>query len=314
MSSVVVRPMREADLDTADRIFRLAFGTFLRLPDPMRFAGDSDHVRERFRASPASAFVAERDGEVVGSNLATRWGTAGFFGPLSVRPDLWGEGVARRLMEPIVQCFADWGTTHAALFTFADSAKHVALYGKFGFHPRFLTAVMGTRVSPTRAPTPAVLSGLSGAERAACLDEARALTDTLYAGLDVAIDVDALVANGRGDTVLVRDDRGALRGLAVCHVGGGSEAGSDACYVKFGAVPVGPSAADEFDRLLDACEAFAAARGVQTLLAGTSLAREGAYRRMQARGFRTVIQGVSMHRPNEPGWSRPEVWAMDDLR
>jgi hypothetical protein len=35
---------------------------------------------------------------------------------------------------------------------------------------------------------------------------------------------------------------------------------------------------------------------------------------MQARGFRTVMQGVSMHRPNEPGWSRPEVWAMDDLR
>jgi predicted N-acetyltransferase YhbS len=207
--------MRAADLDAADRIFRLAFGTFLRLPDPMQFAGDSDHVRERFRASPASAFVAERDGEVVGSNLATRWGTAAFFGPLSVRPDLWGEGVARRLMEPIVQCFADWGTTHAALFTFADSAKHVALYEKFGFHPRFLTAVMGARVSPTRAPAPAVLSALAGAERAVRLDEIRALTGTLHEGLDVSIDVDALAANGRGDTVLVRDDRGA-RGLAVC--------------------------------------------------------------------------------------------------
>src|SRR6185436_6798712 len=108
----------------ADRIFRLAFGTFLRLEDPMRFGGDSGHVRGRYRADPASAFVAERDGEVVGSNLATRWGTVGFFGPLSVRPDLWGEKIAQRLLEPVMQRFAVWKTTHDALFTFADSAKH----------------------------------------------------------------------------------------------------------------------------------------------------------------------------------------------
>jgi len=314
MSDVVIRPMRAADLDAADRIFRLAFGTFLRLPDPMRFGGDGDHVRGRFRADPTSAFVAERDGEVVGSNLATRWGSAGFFGPLSVRPDLWGGRVAQRLLDPIIQCFADWKTTHAALFTFADSAKHVALYGKYGFHPRFLTAVMARPVSATGANAPTVLSASSEAERVACLGDARRLTGTLFDGLDVGSEITSLTTNGLGDTVLVRDDRGALRGLATCHVGAGSEAGSDTCFVKFGAVPVGPTAAADFDALLDACDAFAAARGVRTLLAGTSLAREGAYKRMQARGFRTVIQGVSMHRPNDPGWSRPEVWAMDDLR
>jgi predicted N-acetyltransferase YhbS len=312
--SVVVRSMREADLDEADRIFRLAFGTFLRLPDPMQFGGDSDHVRGRFRADPSSAFVAERDGEVVGSNLMVRWGSAGFFGPLSVRPDLWGEKIAQRLMESTMQRFADWGTTHIAFFTFAESAKHVALYGKYGFHPRFLTALMARPVSTTPAPAPIVVSALSASERRDCLADARRLTGTLFEGLDVGSEIMALTTNGLGDTVLVRDAGGTLRGLATCHVGAGSEAGSDTCFVKFGAVPVGPTAAADFDVLVDACDAFAAARGLRTLLAGTSLAREGAYKRMQARGFRTVMQGVGMHRPNEPGWSRPEVWAMDDLR
>src|SRR4029078_6220881 len=101
----------------------------------------------------SSRCVARRAGGVVGSTLATRWGSAGFFGPLSVRPDLWGAKIAQSLMEAIMQRFADWGTTHAALFTFAESAKHVALYGKFGFHPRFLTAVMARPVSTATGPS-----------------------------------------------------------------------------------------------------------------------------------------------------------------
>ena len=108
VSDVVVRGMREADLNQADHVFRLAFGTFLGLPDPQAFAGDSDHVRSRWRAEPSAAFVAELDGSVVGSNLATRWGSVGFFGPLSVRPDLWDRGIARRLLEPVMECFAAW--------------------------------------------------------------------------------------------------------------------------------------------------------------------------------------------------------------
>ena len=54
--------MREADLDAADLIFRLAFGTFLGLRDPSMFAGDTDHIRGRWRADPSAAFVAELDG------------------------------------------------------------------------------------------------------------------------------------------------------------------------------------------------------------------------------------------------------------
>jgi hypothetical protein len=99
-SDVTIRPLAEADLDAADRVMRVAFGTFVGLPDPAAFLGDGRYVHHRFRVDPASAFVALADGEVVGSNFATRWGSFGYFGPLSIRPDLWDRGIGRRLMEP----------------------------------------------------------------------------------------------------------------------------------------------------------------------------------------------------------------------
>src|SRR6185369_3343147 len=42
------------------------------------------------RAAPDAAFAADVDGRLAGSVFAATWGTLGFFGPLSVRPDLWG--------------------------------------------------------------------------------------------------------------------------------------------------------------------------------------------------------------------------------
>lgn len=313
MSDVVVRPMLEDDLDEADRIFRLAFGTFLGLPDPTRFAGDSDHVRTRWRSDPSAAFVAERDGAVVGSNLAVRWGRVAFFGPLSVRPDLWDRGIARRLLEPVLACFERWDVQHAGLFTFAQSAKHVALYGKYGFHARFLTAVMAKPIGPAGTAGWMPYSSVPAVARPACLADCRALTESLYEGLDLGQEIASVDTHRLGDTVLVAEG-GRLVGLAVCHVGAGTEAGSGTCFVKFGAVRPGDEAGRDFERLLDACDAFAATRGATSVVAGVNLARTEAYRCMLDRGFRTAIQGVAMHRPNEPGYSRPDVFAIDDWR
>jgi len=307
-----VRPMREADIAESDRVFRLAFGTFLGMPDPMQFAGDADYIASRVRSSNTAAFVADDDGTLAGSIVAVRWGSVGFFGPLTVPPDRWNAGVAQRLLAPVMATFASWGTTHEGLFTFADSAKHVGLYGKFGFWPRFLTTVGVKRVGARSGATVATFAGLSASERAGCLADCRALTDGLYPGLDLADDIESVHRLGLGDTVLVADDR--IAGLAVCHVGAGTEAGSDTCYVKFGAVRGGAGAEERFGALLDAVEAFAASQPVANVSAGVNLARERAARVLKARGYRTLLQGVALHRPNEAGYSRPEVFALDDWR
>lgn len=103
--------------------------------------------------------------------------------------------------------------------------------------------------------------------------------------------------------------------MAVCHCGPGSEAGGDTCYVKFGAARPGEGAQHRFERLLDACEAFAAESGLRRLVAGVDTGRLDAYRRLLARGFRVEQVGVSMWlHPHEPRFDTPADYVVDDLR
>src|SRR5437763_15594871 len=150
-AGVTVRPLRESDLAEADRIMRLAFGTFLGLSDPGGFMGDADYVRTRWAADPTAALAAEVGGRLAGTNFVTRWGSVGFFGPLTVDPDLWDKGVARALLDETMPFFDRWAVTHAGLFTFPQSPKHLALYQSYGFQPRFLTPVLA---KPLTSPPP----------------------------------------------------------------------------------------------------------------------------------------------------------------
>jgi len=314
MSEIIIRPLQETELSTADSIMRLAFGTFIGLPDPMAFMGDASFVRTRWRANPHSAFAAEANEEIIGSNFATNWGSVGFFGPLTIRPDFWDRGVGKLLMEPIVALFDQWQTRHAGLFTFPHSPKHVGLYQRFGFSPRFLTALMSRPVQSIKSARPWTRFGeLRASDRNEILSSCRELTDAIYEGLDVRHEIEAVAAQNLGDTVLLWEgDR--LVGLAVCHMGPGTEAGSGVCYIKFGAVRPGPDAEQHFINLIDACEEMAAAQQLARLVGGVNTARHEAYRQMLARGFRTDIQGVVMSRPNEPGYNRGDVYLIDDWR
>ncbi len=311
---VRVRPLAGADLNEADRIFRLAFGTFLGMPDPAQFGGDADLVRTRWRADPSAALAAEAGGRLAGSNFLTRWGSTGFFGPLTVHPLLWDRAIGQQLLEATMGQFAAWGTGHVGLFTFAHSAKHVGLYRKFGFRPRFLTAIMSLPVGPAPAPASALLlSQLSERDRPGAIRAVAGLTGSLHPGLDVSREIEAVLRQGLGETVLVEDAAG-LRAVAVCHLGAGSEAGSGACYVKFGAVRPGPGAAGWFGRLLDACASLAARRGASQLVAGVNAGCDRAWTAMAERGFRPAMQGVAMHRPNEPGYHTGDAYVIDDWR
>jgi GNAT superfamily N-acetyltransferase len=294
---VSVRLLREKDLPTADRIVRLAFGTFLGLPEPIKFMGDADYVRTRWLADPFAAIGAESGGEIVGSNFATRWGSVGFFGPLTIRPDLWDRGIAQQLLRPTMDLFEKWGVRHAGLFTFASSTKHVSLYQKFGFWPRYLTALMEIPVPAEAVPGPrrwARFSDLSIGDKELCIQACTKLTNSIYEGLDVQREIRAVDNQRLGDTVLTWGG-GELTGFAVCHAGPGTEAGSGKC-------------------LLEACVEFARARGTKTLSGGVNLSRLDAYQEMLEMGFHTTNQGVVMEQNGAPGYNRPEVFLIDDWR
>lgn len=322
--TVHISAMNENDLDDADKIMRLAFGTFLGLPEPIRFLGDADYVRTRYKADPSAALVAlTDDNRVVGSNFAVDWGSVGIFGPLTVHPNYWDKGVARELLVETMKIFQRWGSKHLGLFTFAQSSKHVHLYQKFDFWPRYLTAVMSRKIAEKRPEEPlsgrridlGTYSTVSPAEKSNIASECKNLTDSIYEGLDLRKEIGAVDQQKIGDTILLHDDKTEeLIGFAVCHNGAGSEAGSEICYIKFGAVRQGDNSAHLFNELLDAAEHYARSQNISRIVAGVNMARHGAYKMMIERGFRTDLQGVAMHRPNEPGYNRHDIYLIDDWR
>jgi hypothetical protein len=231
-----------------------------------------------------------------------------------LHPDLHENGIGRALLDKAMTQFDAWGTRHVGLFTFAHSAKHVALYQKYGFWARFLTVIMSAPVVSRRASTGwSRFSTLNEAERAEAVRWCQAVADGPYAGLDLTEEIRATHSQGVGDTVLV-EDAGGIPAFAVCHYGPRSEAGAGCCFIKFGAVRDGPSAEQNYLRLLDACEALAVAVGMPNLLAGGNMARHEAYRHLVERGFRTEIQGVAMHKGNDPGYCGPGAYIIDDWR
>ena len=309
--AISVRPLRESELDIANRVCREAFNTFVGVPD---LFGDQDYVHTRWRAASNLAIAAEVNGELAGSNFITCWGSFGFFGPLSVRPDLWDRGIAKGLMETTVDLLESVGVSHAGLFTFGHSAKHLGLYQRFGFSPRFLTPILSRNVAAVPGENTAGWSRwsqLSEAGRAQALAACREISGSLHDGLNLEREIQAVSTQSLGDTVFLEADR--MIGFAVCHAGKGSEAGSGVCYVKFGALRAGSSEAD-FDRLIYACDELAGALGASRLELGVNTARHEAYRRLVQLGFRAGLIGVAMQRPNEPAWNRPGVYVVDDWR
>ena len=320
----VIRSLREADLKEADTIFRLSFGTFLGLPDPMSFFGDTDYIRTRFRANPSLSLAAEVDGNFVGSNFIADWGSVGIFGPLTVHPDYWDKGIAKCLLDKTMEMFKELETKHIGIFTFSHSAKHIHLYQKYDFWPRFLTAVMTKTIKPI-LPTKGTndnirwnrFSDIPKVQTAEVLDNCYSLTDSIYDGLNLKNEIVSVANQKLGDTILLNDNKsGTMIGLAICHCGLKTEAGSDICYIKFGSAKENKEGSESanFEELLNCCEQFAASQGLSKLTAGVNIANLAAYRKMISKGYRTEFQGVLMTKNNEPGYHVEDVYAIDDWR
>lgn len=301
-----IRAVAPDELDAVDRLVRVAFGTFLGLPDPTQTFGDADVVRTRARHSPEDTLVALEGDELVGAVQVARWGSAGVLGPLAVAPERWDSGVGRALIEAALARVDASGATLTGLFTFPSSPKHVTLYHRVGFAPQHLVAVMACPVAPSdRAPTTLAEVGAGPAELAALA----AVSGAHYPGLDLSREVEAVLGQGVGDVVVLDDGRG----FALCHLGAG-EAASGVCYVKFAAVAPGPSAPGEFAALLADVEALAHRAGLATLEAGVDTGRTAAYAALSGWGWRTQFLGVRMSRPDLVGWSAPSAYVLDDLR
>ena len=78
--TIKVSPLKQNELEEAHRIPRLAFGTFLGMPDPLQFMGDRNLISPRFRSIHVKVLAARDNGRLIGTNVVTCWGSFGFFG------------------------------------------------------------------------------------------------------------------------------------------------------------------------------------------------------------------------------------------
>ena len=312
--SLTIRPLEEADVDAADKVRRLAFGTYFGLPDPLSFSGTARLVETRRRAWPDGALVAEKDGAIVGVAMSSRWGSLGLFGPLSVHPEHWRGGVARSLLDASMPIYDRWHCRAAALFTFPSSLTHIGLYQHYGFWPRSLTAIMNRPVTaPSPVPQARSLMAMNAAEQQDAIAQCAALTDQLYGGLDLRDEIATVVAHPTSDA-LVLTEGSAITGFVICHVGPGSEADTGVTYAKFAAAKPGPNAARDFQRLIDAANDFAHHNGAARLNVGVNMGAIETYRLMIGAGFRSALQGIAMHRPWIEIYDRPDIFALEDWR
>jgi len=301
-----VRPLETSELDNADRIFRLAFGTWLQLPDPLQFAGDSSWVRTRFLGNLGGAHAVDVDRRLAGTNFTANRGSLGFFGPLTIDPALWGRGLGQLLVAAAVRDFEAWHVAHAGLFTFAESALHVGLYRRFGFWPGALTAILKKTIASAPSSGPAFETYSSRRDGHDAFDrQSDLIGSAALEGLTVVPEIHSVFDQRLGETIFVGDE-----GFAVCHLGAGSEAGSATCRVKFAAARSAPA----FEALASAWEAWAASHGAGELSAGVNYAREGAIGILFNRDYRAIRQGVAMYRGRSRAYDRPDAWVVDDWR
>lgn len=123
MSGIGIRPMRREDLPRVMEIERGVYGA----PWP------EASFRGLLRRSDATLFVAERDGEVVG--YAACWAVLdqGELGNIAVAPRHRRAGVAKRLMEAVIEDMRGRGVRELYLEVRVTNTPAQRLYERYGF-------------------------------------------------------------------------------------------------------------------------------------------------------------------------------------
>ena len=235
---IKVRRVKKGDLSRMREVMESAFGDFFERQlgtRPRQVFGGAQYVHHRWLMEPWGCFVAEEDGaKIVGAALAVTWGTLGLLGPVAVLTHYHNQTIAQQLIRAAQEFFEENKASLHGLVTYPHSAKHLALFHKFGYKPKALTAIMhraldraGGRPLLPRPPKGALTvrrySGLEETKKKAALGRFHRITNAIYRGMDLAKEVEIVDGLALGDTLLL--ERGAeLVGFAICHTPGVSEA------------------------------------------------------------------------------------------
>src|SRR5436190_5130389 len=159
LPKVQVRRVRKGDLAKVRDVMEQTFGDFLERQlgtRPRQAFGGAQYVHHRWLMEPWGCFVAEEDNsKIVGVALAVTWGTVGVLGPVAVLTNYHNQTIGQQLIRAAQEFFEENKTTLQGVITYPTSPKHLALYHKFGYRPKHLTAIMSRAIDrgPARVST-----------------------------------------------------------------------------------------------------------------------------------------------------------------
>jgi predicted N-acetyltransferase YhbS len=155
-AKVLVRDATTEDADACARIFYDAFESIAErhnFPiEPSSREFTQFKTSELFSSDGFVCFVAERDGEVLGSAFVDERAAIVGIGPVTVDPAVQDVGIGRALMETALQRERDRGVAGVRLVQTAYHYRSLALYAKLGFVVREPLSVL--QGSPPATTTP----------------------------------------------------------------------------------------------------------------------------------------------------------------
>ena len=329
LPKVQIRRVRKGDLSKVKDVLEQSFGDFLERQlgtRPRQAFNGAQYVHHRWLMEPWGCFVAEEDGsKIVGAALAVTWGTLGLLGPVAVLTHYHNQTIAQQLMRAAQDFFEENKATLHGAVTYPTSAKHLALYHKFGYKPKSLTAVMSRALERGTArpalPKPVVkgaltvrrFSGLEETKKKAALARFHRITNGVCRGLELAKEVEIVDGLALGDTLLL--ERGAeLVGFAIYHAPGVSEAPTGSLYVKYLAIDPRQRKVEHLEQLVSAIEDLAQEQGLVRVILPVYLRYWLAYSTLVKCGYQVDFTMVRMQKGKPEDYEDPADLVLDDWR
>lgn len=156
-------------------------------------------------------------GRIAAFNLAHASGTEGWMGPLAVREEMQGHGLGRTIVRAGIEYLRAAGCTVIGLETMPRTMDNIGFYARLGFIPGRLTLTLTVDATPAVDTRPPLLSAQGASAREGVIAEAAALVREVRPGSDYSREIALTLQHALGDLVVLRDDRGALRGFALFH-------------------------------------------------------------------------------------------------
>ena len=325
LPKVLVRRVRKGDLSRVKDVLEQTFGDFLERQlgtRPRQAFNGAQYVHHRWLMEPWGCFVAEEDNaKIVGAALAVAWGSVGLLGPVAVLTHYQNQTIGQQLIRATQEFFDENKTTLQGVITYPTSSKHLALYHKFGYHPKALTALM-SRVLDRSAPRPATklargpltvlrFSRLEETRKKAALGRMHRITNAVYRGLDVSKEVEIVDGLALGDTLLLERGRD-LVGFAILHTPGVSEAPSGTLYVKYMAIDPAQKRVEHLEQFVAAVEDLGL--GVQRVVLPVYLRYWLAYSTLLRCGYQVDFTMLRMQKGKQEDYEDATHLVLDDWR